>query len=265
MPVPRTFHLGDADSPARRAVLRHGARRRPHLPQRAPARIRRGRRMGVARSARRSSTCWRISTRSTPAASGWPSSAARPDSWSASCAGGLSSGRRRRPSTCRRSTRCATISSPRCPSSSASAVVHGDYRLDNTILHPDRGRRDRRRARLGDEHARRSAGRPRGDARVLERGGRLRGPAPGADHGAGDRRARDSRRAPRSSSATPDGPASTSPTSTGISRSPTSSSRSCARESPPAPPAVRWSAAGFDQAERLVAPLVEAGRQQLSS
>ena len=54
------------------------------------------------------------------------------------------------------------------PEQRASAVVHGDYRLDNTILHPTAVGDDRRRTRLGDEYARRPAGGPRGNARVLE-------------------------------------------------------------------------------------------------
>ena len=104
--------------PARRAVLRDGARRRPHLPQRASPRLRRGAGGAPQASARRSSTCWRDLHTVDPGRG--RAGRVRPPgraSWSASCGAGRSSGRRRRPPTCRRSTRCATTSSPRCPSS----------------------------------------------------------------------------------------------------------------------------------------------------
>ena len=47
------------------------------------------------------------------------------------------------------------------PESPPPTIVHGDYRLDNTMLAPDDPGRDRRGARLGDGDARRSARRPR--------------------------------------------------------------------------------------------------------
>ena len=47
------------------------------------------------------------------------------------------------------------------PESPAPTIVHGDYRLDNTMLSPDDLGPRRRRARLGDGDARRSARRPR--------------------------------------------------------------------------------------------------------
>ena len=70
--------------------------------------------------------------------SGWGTSAARRASWSGSCAAGPSSGCAPRPPTCRPSTRCATVSPPPCPHSRRPPIVHGDYRLDNALLHPDR-------------------------------------------------------------------------------------------------------------------------------
>ncbi len=55
------------------------------------------------------------------------------------------------------------------PPSGAPAVVHGDYRLDNTMLAPGDPHPDRRRPRLGDGHHRRSPHRPRPLPRVLGR------------------------------------------------------------------------------------------------
>ena len=106
----------------------------------------------------------------------------------------------------------------------------------------DAARPDRRRARLGDEHARRPVHRPRRAAGVLERRGRRRGAHDGADRAPRSPRSRASPRAPRSSSATRARRASTSPTPTGTSRSRSSSSPSSARASPPARPAAPWSA-----------------------
>ena len=116
VPVPRTLHLGDADSPLgapfyvmERVSGTSAATRSPAATPRRPSSAR--------RSARGSSTCSPTCTRSIPPRWAWPSSAGRPASWSASCAAGRSSGRPPRSPSCRRSTRCATSSCARCPSS----------------------------------------------------------------------------------------------------------------------------------------------------
>ena len=68
------------------------------------------------------------------------------------------------------------------PEQQGVAIVHGDYRLDNTVL-DDEG--SHRHPRLGDLHARRPAGRPRPPARLLDRARRRRpGRARGGPHGA---------------------------------------------------------------------------------
>ena len=135
VPVPRTFHLGDAESPLgapfylMERVVGHVCRN--SLPPATPSH-----RRTAAGWARRSSMPWGIFMPSSPAPLGWRSSAVRRASWSDSCGAGRSSGMRPRPPTCRPSTRCETTSSPALPEQRASAIVHGDFRLDNTILHP---------------------------------------------------------------------------------------------------------------------------------
>ena len=73
-----------------------------------------------------------------------------------------------------RRRRGATTAARADPRAGPAAIVHGDYRLDNCMLGDD-GRR-RRRARLGDLHARRSARRRRPADGVLD-GARTTHPA----------------------------------------------------------------------------------------
>ena len=143
VPVPRTFHLGDADSPLgapfylMERVVGHICRNAlpsgyAETPGGAPQ-----------RSARRSSTCWPISTRSIPAAVGL-AEFGRPAGfmerqlrrWSTAV------GAHRRPPTCPSLDALRDDLVAALPEQRANAVVHGDYRLDNTILHPtERGQR----------------------------------------------------------------------------------------------------------------------------
>ena len=98
---------------------------------------------------------------------------ARRASWSASCGAGRSSGRPRRRDDAAgarraarraRRARCRRAARARDRARRLPARQHGPA--------PDGAGPHRRGARLGDEHARRPAHRPRRAARVLERGGR---------------------------------------------------------------------------------------------
>ena len=80
---------------------------------------------------------------------------------SASCGAGASSGNARRRPSCRRSTSSRARLRAALPESPPPTIVHGDYRLDNTMLAPDDPGRRRRGARLGDVDARRPARRSR--------------------------------------------------------------------------------------------------------
>ena len=84
------------------------------------------------------------------------------------------------------------------------SVVHGDFKLDNVMLDPRRRRPHRRGVRLGDERARRSAGRPGDRAGLLVADGAARAARRADD---GHRSAGLFHAATRSSSATRRGPA----------------------------------------------------------
>ena len=95
-------------------------------------------------------------------------------------------------------------------------LVHGDYRLDNTLVTLDRDAnapgdgpaRDRGRAGLGDVHPGRPAGRSRAGPRLLDGAGRRR--LPGRAVGPrGHHRARGSSPGPRSPTGTPRRPGGT--------------------------------------------------------
>ena len=150
----------------RRAVLRDGARRRP-----GPAHPRRAGRRSTPDDARRVSA--RAGRRARAAArrrlrGGRPrrASAGPTASSPATSPGGASSGRRTRRASCPQIDELARRLDAALPESGPPAIVHGDYRLDNTMLAPD-DPDDRRRARLGDVDARRPAHRPRPVPRVL--------------------------------------------------------------------------------------------------
>ena len=109
--------------------------------------------------------------------------------------------------TCRRWTQLAAVARrPPAAGSGRPAIVHGDFKLDNVLLDPIDLGAHRRRVRLGDERARRSAGGPGDPPRVLG-AHRAAVAARRADHG--DRIDPAGSRATRSSSATPRGPAAT--------------------------------------------------------
>ena len=104
-------------TPAEMAEL--GARRRPPL----------------LRSARRRAR--RRSTPSTTTPSASPTSAIPTATSNARCAGGASSGSARRRASCPAIDELARRLRAALPESPAPTIVHGDYRLDNTMLAPD--------------------------------------------------------------------------------------------------------------------------------
>ena len=151
----------------------------------------------------------------------------------ASSSAGTASGTCRRRVSCRSSTRSTTRSPAMIPPQGPATIVHGDYRLDNTIVSARRRRAGR--ARLGDLHARRPARRRRAAGGLLDRP-RRRARARGPD---GRRRRPGSGTATASRRATPRCPAATSPASTSTSRSGTGSWRACWRACTPATSAAR--------------------------
>ena len=108
----------------------------------------------------------------------WPTSAATRATSPASSSAGTASGTQQKTRELAGDRPCARRPARAAfPSKVRATIVHGDYRLDNCMVGDDGAGRGR--ARLGDLHARRSAGRRRPAAGVLDRPGRRR-PRPGA-------------------------------------------------------------------------------------
>ena len=150
-----------------RALLRDGLGRGPDPAHDADAvSVQRGGARGDRRP--RGRARWSRSTPSIPTRSASASSAGRRTTSPASSSAGRASGRgndARHPAG--RGGRQAS-SSARIPEQGPATIVHGDYRLDNMILH--RRRRGRRRRRLGALHPRRPARRRRPADRLLGEG-----------------------------------------------------------------------------------------------
>ena len=146
----------------RRAVLRDGARRTAESsatrPMMAELYARRGATL-LARDRRRARPAPRRRLRRGRASA---TSAAPTASSSAISAAGASSGSRTRPVSCRSSTSSPDASPPRSPHTGPPGIVHGDYRIDNTMVERSTTRPHHRGARLGDVDARRPADRRRG-------------------------------------------------------------------------------------------------------
>ena len=156
---PSTYAVCDGPRRHRRAVLRHGARRRAR-PTASTAQLEP---LGAERTRARSRAAWSTpSSRCTPSTrprSGWPTSAGPRASSSGRCAAGSSSSTPRAAATCPASTSCTQRLAGAVPAQGAprsctatSASTTSSSTSDDEVS---------RRARLGDGHARRPAHRRR--------------------------------------------------------------------------------------------------------
>ena len=159
--VPAVLAVCDDESVIGAPVLRHGARRGPRRHELA-CRPRSTAPTTAGGSARSSSTRSSRSTPSTGATPAWRASASRPATSSASCAASSACGSTTARATSRPSSRWANGSRRTCPTSARPAtVVHGDYRLGNTMMAPDAPARLVAVFDWEMADHRRSAGRPR--------------------------------------------------------------------------------------------------------
>ena len=236
VPVAPALGLCTDDDGERRAVLRHGLRRRARPPRRQPPLDVDHRRSPRATPATRSPTRWPRSTPSTPTRSASATSARRRTTSPASSSAGTASGRSRRPASSRSSTRSTTRCSARVPEQGPAAIVHGDYRLDNCMTDDDGNViavLDWEICTLGD---------PLADVGLLmvywtdadDAVTRCCSPRPPLGRASSPAR--------RCSTATPSRAAATSRRSTTTSRSATGSSRASSRASTRATSAARWAA-----------------------
>ena len=140
VPVAPALGLCTDDDGQRRAVLRHGLRRRPRrCATSAPPRPSSTRRAGAG-PASRSSTCWPRSTPSTSTPSASATSASTRATSPGSSSGGTASSRRRTSSTGRPVPLVHELHdrfARRIPEQQGVAIVHGDYRLDNCMVGDD--------------------------------------------------------------------------------------------------------------------------------
>ena len=165
---PEVLAVCDDPSRDRRAVLRDGADRRrgDHRLGARPAR-----QPGAARSDRRRADrrAGRAARRRLDRGSAWRGSASRPATSSASCADSTGCGSTTGRASCRRSRRSARGLRANMPESPPATIVHGDYRLGNTMFAAERPGAADRDLRLGDGDDRRPARRRRLHADALDR------------------------------------------------------------------------------------------------